>query len=128
MRVDILNGKGESVNKLPGDRKRLLVELKVIWHGKVSSISFLGRCSKAMELSLDKGMHRTNTQILKIRTESKLFRAPLLSKYALYHDTVAISLTTLTKQKVSHGNVPHRSSSKPLTKGPVGFPFIVSHA
>ncbi|XP_044184398.1 structural maintenance of chromosomes flexible hinge domain-containing protein 1-like [Acropora millepora] len=33
MRVDILNGKGESVNKLPGDRKRLLVELKVIWHG-----------------------------------------------------------------------------------------------
>ena len=53
MRVDILNGKGESVNKLPGDRKRLLVELKVIWHGKVSSISlFLGQCSKATELSL----------------------------------------------------------------------------
>ena len=35
MKVDILNGKGESVNKLPGDRRRLLVELKVIWHGKV---------------------------------------------------------------------------------------------
>ena len=32
--MDILNGKGESVNKLPGDRRRLLVELKVIWHGK----------------------------------------------------------------------------------------------
>lgn len=31
--MDILNGKGESVNKLPGDRRRLLVELKVIWHG-----------------------------------------------------------------------------------------------
>ena len=29
MKVDILNGKGESVNKLPGDRRRLLVELKV---------------------------------------------------------------------------------------------------
>ncbi|CAH3190669.1 unnamed protein product, partial [Porites lobata] len=34
MKVVILNGKGESVNKLPGDRRRLLVELKVIWHGK----------------------------------------------------------------------------------------------
>lgn len=34
MRVDILNGKGESVSKLPGDRRRLLVELKVIWHGR----------------------------------------------------------------------------------------------
>lgn len=81
MRVDILNGKGESVNKLPGDRKRLLVELKVIWHGKVSSISlFLGRLSKRTEMSLDKGMHSTNTQILKIRTESRLFHVPLSSK------------------------------------------------
>ncbi|CAH3188144.1 unnamed protein product, partial [Porites lobata] len=34
MKVVISNGKGESVNKLPGDRRRLLVELKVIWHGK----------------------------------------------------------------------------------------------
>lgn len=33
MKVDIVNGKGESVNKLPGDRRRLLVELKVLWHG-----------------------------------------------------------------------------------------------
>lgn len=33
MKVDIVNGKGESVSKLPGDRRRLLVELKVIWHG-----------------------------------------------------------------------------------------------
>ena len=32
--MDILNGKGESMNKLPGARRRLLVELKVIWHGK----------------------------------------------------------------------------------------------
>jgi len=35
MKVDILNGKGESVSKLPGDRRRLLVELKVIWHGRI---------------------------------------------------------------------------------------------
>lgn len=34
MKVDIVNGKGESVSKLPGDRRRLLVELKVIWHGR----------------------------------------------------------------------------------------------
>ena len=33
IRVDIHNGRGESVNKVPGDRRRLLVELKVIWHG-----------------------------------------------------------------------------------------------
>lgn len=33
--MDILNGKGESVSKLPGDRRRLLVELKVIWHGRI---------------------------------------------------------------------------------------------
>ena len=33
--MDILNGKGESVSKLPGDRRRLLLELKVIWHGRV---------------------------------------------------------------------------------------------
>ena len=33
--MDILNGRGESVNKLPGDRRRLLLELKVIWHGTV---------------------------------------------------------------------------------------------
>ena len=35
MKVDIVNGKGESVSKLPGDRRRLLVELKVIWHGRI---------------------------------------------------------------------------------------------
>ncbi len=35
IKVDILNGKGESISKLPGDRgKRLLVEMKVIWHGE----------------------------------------------------------------------------------------------
>ncbi|CAB4024685.1 Hypothetical predicted protein, partial [Paramuricea clavata] len=35
IKVDILNGKGESISKLPGDRgKRLLVEMKVIWHDK----------------------------------------------------------------------------------------------
>ena len=41
MKVDILNGKGESVSKLPGDRRRLLVELKVIWHGRILARSFL---------------------------------------------------------------------------------------
>ena len=35
MKVDILNGRGESVSKLPGDRRKLLVELKVIWHGRM---------------------------------------------------------------------------------------------
>ena len=35
MKVDIVNGKGVSVSKLPGDRRRLLVELKVIWHGRI---------------------------------------------------------------------------------------------
>jgi len=35
MKVDILNGRGESVSKLPGDRRKLLVELKVIWHGRI---------------------------------------------------------------------------------------------
>ena len=34
MKVDIVNGKGESISKLPGDRKKLLLELKVLWHGK----------------------------------------------------------------------------------------------
>ena len=35
IKVDILNGKGESISKLPGDRgKRLLVEMKVICHDK----------------------------------------------------------------------------------------------
>ncbi|EDO36680.1 predicted protein [Nematostella vectensis] len=34
MRVDIVNGKGESMNKIPSDRRKLLVELKVIWHEK----------------------------------------------------------------------------------------------
>ena len=35
IKVDIVNGKGESISKLPGDRgKRLLVEMKVICHGK----------------------------------------------------------------------------------------------
>uniref|UniRef100_A0A6P8HCY5 Structural maintenance of chromosomes flexible hinge domain-containing protein 1-like isoform X2 n=1 Tax=Actinia tenebrosa TaxID=6105 RepID=A0A6P8HCY5_ACTTE len=33
MKVDIVNGKNEPINKLPGDRRKLLVELKVIWHG-----------------------------------------------------------------------------------------------
>jgi hypothetical protein len=38
IKVDILNGKGESISKLPGDRgKRLLVEMKVIWHGECLS-------------------------------------------------------------------------------------------
>ena len=80
MRVDILNGKGESVNKLPGDRKRLLVELKVIWHGKVSSISLLGRFSMTMECHLTKARTVQIPKFCQIRTESKLFRAPLLSK------------------------------------------------
>ncbi|XP_046854704.1 structural maintenance of chromosomes flexible hinge domain-containing protein 1-like isoform X2 [Xenia sp. Carnegie-2017] len=35
IRVDILNGKGESISKLPGDRgKRLLLEMKCILHEK----------------------------------------------------------------------------------------------
>ena len=37
MKVDIINGKGESISKLPGERgKRLLVEMKIISHGKVT--------------------------------------------------------------------------------------------
>ncbi|XP_057309351.1 structural maintenance of chromosomes flexible hinge domain-containing protein 1-like [Hydractinia symbiolongicarpus] len=37
MKVDIKNGKGESIHKIPGDRgKRLLVELKVVWHSEKS--------------------------------------------------------------------------------------------
>ena len=36
IKVDILNGKGESISKLPGERgKRLLIEMKIICHGKV---------------------------------------------------------------------------------------------
>ncbi|RMX48106.1 hypothetical protein pdam_00002687 [Pocillopora damicornis] len=38
IRVDIHNGRGESVNKVPGDRRRLLVELKVIWHENITHL------------------------------------------------------------------------------------------
>ena len=37
MKVDILSGKGESISKLPGDRRKLLIELKVTWHGETAS-------------------------------------------------------------------------------------------
>ena len=38
MKIEILNKRGEQINRLPGhnsNSKKLLVELKVIWHGKV---------------------------------------------------------------------------------------------
>ena len=37
MKIEILNKRGEQINRLPGhnsNSKKLLVELKVIWHGK----------------------------------------------------------------------------------------------
>ncbi|KAH3712875.1 hypothetical protein DPMN_072633 [Dreissena polymorpha] len=37
IKIEILNRKGDKISKLPGKEhasKKLLVELKVIWHGK----------------------------------------------------------------------------------------------
>jgi len=50
IKIEIANKKGETISKLPGNAassKRLLVELKIIWHGKGGLLYILRKsCDK----------------------------------------------------------------------------------